>query len=149
MILEKEISQNEWNSEYQKLIINLIYTNNYLINRMNPVFKKYGITRQQFNALRILRGQYPEPATINLIKERMLDKMSDASRIVDRLLIKKLIEKNINSIDRRASDIIISTKGLDILNQLDPITKRFNDFVSVLSESEAKGLNDSLDKIRG
>ena len=71
---------------------------------MSPVFKKYGITRQQFNALRILRGQYPEPATINLIKERMLDKMSDASRIVDRLLIKELIENSLDA-DGRARSV--------------------------------------------
>ncbi len=148
MKLENEISQTEWQNEYQKLIVNLVFTNNYLHSKMSPVFKEYGITRQQFNALRILRGQHPKPATINLLKERMLDKMSDTSRIVDRLLIKKLIEKTKNSTDKRAADIIISRKGLDLLKRLDPITNGFNDIVSSLSESEAKNLNELLDKIR-
>ena len=85
MKLEKAIRQKGFQNEYQKAIINIIYTHNYLIGKMNPVFKQYGITRQQYNVLRILRGQHPDPATINLIKERMLDKMSDASRIAERL----------------------------------------------------------------
>ncbi len=149
MKLEKEISQTEWKNEYQKLIINLIYTHNYLLSKMSPVFKKFGITRQQFNVLRILRGQYPGPATINLISKRMLDKMSDASRIVDRLLKKQLIDKTKNSNDRRAADIIISKKGLDLLKRLDPEVDKFNDLVASLASSEAKNVNDYLDKIRG
>ena len=149
MKLEKEISQTEWKNEYQKLIINLIYTHNYLLSRMSPVFKRFGITRQQFNVLRILRGQHPQPATINLIRERMLDKMSDASRIVDRLLKKQLIDKTKNSNDRRAADIVISKKGLDLLKRMDPEADKFNDLVSALATSEAKNANEYLDKLRG
>ncbi len=147
MKLEKAIRQKKFQSEFQKALINIIYTHNYLISKMNPVFKQYGITRQQFNVLRILRGQHPEPATINLIKERMLDKMSDASRIVDRLKKKKLIEKTRNSIDKRAADIVISKKGLALLKTMDPESDKFNKLIT-LSDREAASLNNLLDNLR-
>lgn len=149
MELSKEIEQKEFKNEYQKSIINIIYTYNYLVSKMNPVFKQYGITRQQFNVLRILRGQHGDPATINLIKDRMLDKMSDASRIAGRLKKKKLIEKRQNSRDRRAADIIISKKGLDLLTSMDTAIDDFNNLISnTLSKSEAETLNDLLDELR-
>ena len=147
MKLEKAIRQKGFQNEYQKAIINIIYTHNYLIGKMNPVFKQYGITRQQYNVLRILRGQHPDPATINLIKERMLDKMSDASRIAERLKKKKLIEKSRNLIDKRAADIIISKKGLALLKSMDPESKKFNKLIT-LSDGEVANLNKILDNLR-
>lgn len=147
MKLEKAIRQKGFQNEYQKAIINIIYTHNYLIGKMNPVFKQYGITRQQYNVLRILRGQHPYPATINLIKERMLDKMSDASRIVERLKKKKLIEKSRSLIDKRAADIIISKKGLALLKTMDPESKKFNKLIT-LSDGEVANLNKILDNLR-
>lgn len=147
MKLEKAIRQKGFQNEYQKAIINIIYTHNYLIGKMNPVFKQYGITRQQYNVLRILRGQHPYPATINLIKERMLDKMSDASRIAERLKKKKLIEKSRNLIDKRAADIIISKKGLALLKTMDPESKKFNKLIT-LSDGEVANLNKILDNLR-
>ncbi len=147
MKLEKAIRQKGFQNEYQKAIINIIYTHNYLIGKMNPVFKQYGITRQQYNVLRILRGQHPDPATINLIKERMLDKMSDASRIAERLKKKKLIEKSRNLIDKRAADIIISKKGLALLKTMDPESKKFNKLIT-LSDGEVANLNKILDNLR-
>ncbi|MCX7723608.1 MAG: MarR family transcriptional regulator, partial [Verrucomicrobiae bacterium] len=86
---------------------------------MNNVLSKFDLTPQQFNLLRILRGQYPSPASISLIKERMLDKMSDASRLVDRLIQKKLVERKICSQDRRKVDVIITRKGLKLLEKID------------------------------
>ena len=147
MKLEKAIRQKGFQNEYQKAIINIIYTHNYLIGKMNPVFKQYGITRQQYNVLRILRGQHPDPATINLIKERMLDKMSDASRIAERLKKKKLIEKSRSLIDKRAVDIIISKKGLALLKTMDPESKKFNKLIT-LSDGEVANLNKILDNLR-
>lgn len=147
MKLEKAIRQKEFQNEYQKAIINIIYTNNYLIGKMNLVFKQYTITRQQFNVLRILRGQQPDPATINLIKERMLDKMSDASRIVERLKKKKLIKKTRNSIDKRVASIIISKKGLELLKTMDMESEKFNKLIA-LSKGEVLNLNKLLDKLR-
>ena len=147
MKLDKAIRQKEFQNEYQKAISNIIYTNNYLIGKMNLVFKQYTITRQQFNVLRILRGQQPDPATMNLIKERMLDKMSDASRIVERLKKKKLIKKTRNSIDKRIASIIISKKGLELLKTMDTESEKFNKLIA-LSKGEVLNLNKLLDKLR-
>jgi len=111
-------------------------------------FKKYGITGQQFNVLRILRGQHPKPATIKLLKERMLDKMSDTSRIVDRLLKKELVKKTICKGDRRLVDIIISERGKKILEKLDACNEQMDSVLKRLSVADAKKLNQLLDKIR-
>src|SRR5688500_7319778 len=108
MSLEHDIQQKEFRNEYQKAILNILYTQNYLVGRMTEVFRQFDITRQQYNVLRILRGQYPEPATVNLIKERMLEKMSDTSRIVERLRIKGLLERADGKTDKRSVEITIT-----------------------------------------
>jgi DNA-binding MarR family transcriptional regulator len=148
MELEKEIFQKTFKSEHQKAVINIIFTYNWLISKIKKEFVDYDITMQQFNILRILRGQYPNPATVNLLKERMLDKMCDASRIVDRLKEKELIEKCVNKKDRRAADIIISQKGLDLLSTLD---QKHDPTIALenLTPEESKLLNQLLDKMRG
>ncbi|MEM7107111.1 MAG: MarR family transcriptional regulator [Bacteroidota bacterium] len=148
MSLEEEIKQKEFDSEHQKALINLIYTSNHITGHMNEFFKVYDITRQQYNVLRILRGQHPKPASVNLIKERMLDKMSDASRIVKRLLDKKLIERNISYDDRRSVEITISEKGLNLLENTDEHVQEFAHVFSNLSVDEAQQLNLLLDKLR-
>ena len=111
-------------------------------------FKDHQITRQQYNVLRILRGQYPNPATISLIKERMLDKMSDASRIVDRLQKKQLIVRETNPGDKRAVALKITKKGLELLSKTDEEVKEFDHFLKNLNKKEIKLLNQLLDKIR-
>ena len=148
MSLETDIKQSEFKSEYNKAIVNLIYTFNWLDYQHKNFFKQYGLTSQQYNILRILRGQHPQPCTINLLRERMLDKMCDASRIVERLRLKDLIVRKISFSDRRAVDIIISDKGLEILSQIDGPIKKFEDTIAGLSPEEAKYLNDLLDKFR-
>ena len=147
--LEKEIGQSKFQSENQKAIINIMFTNNYIIGRMNSFFKAYDITRQQYNVLRILRGQYPKPATINLLKERMLDKMSDASRIVERLRVKQLINRDKCINDRRAAEITISERGLALLEEMDEINFKLQDLTKNLSKIELSELNRLLDKLRG
>ncbi len=149
MSLEKDILQSKFESENQKAIINIMYTNNHIIAEMNVFFKAYQITRQQFNILRILRGQYPNPSTINLLKDRMLDKMSDASRIVDRLQLKELIFRNKCENDRRAAEITISEKGLKLLEEMDEITDQLKGLTQNLTQKELKTLNKLLDKMRG
>ena len=119
MELEKEISQKNFRSEQQKAMINLIYTYHWINNIARQDFIAYDITMQQFNILRILRGQFPNPSSINLLRERMLDKMCDASRMVDRLKQKELIERCVNKKDKRSVDIVISQKGLDLLSKID------------------------------
>ena len=149
MKLEDEIQQKKFKHEYQKLAVNLLYTSHWLNGHYNTFFKNSDTTTQQYNVLRILRGQYPKPSSIKLIKERMLDKMSDASRIVDKLIIKELVIRRECPNDRRSVDIVITQKGLDLLESLDNIDEKFKEVCKTLTEQEVKTLNDLLDKLRG
>lgn len=148
MRLEDEIKQKSFRSGYHKVAVNLIYTYNWYMNYQQQLLKPFDITPQQFNILRILRGQYPAPATIKLIKERMLDKMSDASRIVEKLRLKGLIKRDQCDMDRRRVDIVITQKGLDILAKTDKQDEIIDRLLSGLDETEINALNDYLDKLR-
>ena len=149
MRIDEEIQSNKFEDNYQKAVINISYTSGWLSNLIRGEFEKYNLTQQQFNILRILRGQYPKPATVNLLKERMIDKMSDASRIVDRLVQKGLVSRCTNNKDRRAVDIRISDDGLQILAKIDVEFKSRDIFKDHLTEEEAGKLSDLLDKMRG
>src|ERR1700710_3249412 len=137
MRIDEEIQSNKFEDNYHKAVINITYTDGWLNNAIRPYFEKYNLTNQQFNILRILRGQYPKPATINLLKERMIDKMSDASRIVDRLVQKGLVSRCTNNKDRRAVDIRISEVGLDILSKMDVEFKAKEILQNNLTEEDA------------
>jgi DNA-binding MarR family transcriptional regulator len=149
MKLEQEISQKKFRNNHHKAIVNLIFTYNWLYEKHSNLLKPYGITIQQFNLLRILRGQYPNPATVKLIKERMLDKMSDASRLVEKLRAKEMVDRNICPKDRRTVDVIITEKGLKLLDEIDKKEKDFNQLLSNLESGEIDQLNILLDKLRG
>ena len=149
MRIDEEIQTTKFEDNYHKVIINITYTDGWLSNLIRPYFEKYNLTNQQFNILRILRGQYPKPATVNLLKERMIDKMSDASRIVDRLVQKELVSRCTNVKDRRAVDVRISEKGLEILKQMDAEFKIKDLLKTNLTLEEAGTLSDLLDKMRG
>ena len=147
MTIENEI-KSSFSSEYHKAVVNLIYTHNFIVGELSALFKEHGITLQQFNVLRILRGQFPHSASIGLIRERMLDKMSDISRMVERLKKKGLINKKISRKDRRSTEVVISKKGLDLLERLDVQVEQANNILSHLDHEEASQLNYLLDKIR-
>lgn len=149
MQLQKETYTTQFESEHQQAIVNVLYTYSWCIDRLKQIIVPYEITTQQFNILRILRGQYPKPSTINLLRSRMLDKMSDASRIVDRLVQKDLVFKKANGSDKRAVDILISDKGLELLEQMDKEVSISGIISSNLTEHEAAQLNILLDKMRG
>lgn len=149
MKLEQEIKQPKFRNEYHKLAVNVIYTYGWLMNLQAQLFAKYDITSNQFNILRILRGQYPNSATVNLLKERMLDKMSDASRLVERLRIKGFVKRELSLHDRRRVDVIITEKGLKLLSRIDRLNEQFDAVFKNLSKAEAKKLNELLDKLRG
>ena len=149
MKIEEEIKQTEFRNEYQKLAINLLYTGNWINAKNLEFLKPHKLTLQQFNILRILRGQYPNPATVNLLIERMLDKMSNASRIVDRLVAKKLVLRNSCPEDRRRVDIIITDKGLRLLEKIEKDENKWDEKFKNLSLNEAIELNNYLDKLRG
>ena len=148
MGIAEEIKQSTFKSEYSKAIINVIYTNAWLHQRHLDVFKKYGLTTPQFNILRILRGQHPNSSTVNLLIDRMLDKSSNASRIVDRLEQKKLVIRKQCANDRRAVDVFISEEGLDLLSKLDVEMGQLEEATNNLSEEESYLLNSLLDKMR-
>jgi DNA-binding MarR family transcriptional regulator len=148
MKLEDEIKQSKFKSEYHKLGVNIIYTANWLTLHHTKRCKEHDITPEQFNLLRILRGQHPKPATVNLLIERMLNKMSNASRLVEKLRKKGLVERLICKEDRRACDVIISKKGLDLLATIDKEEREWNKLISHISGEEAKKLNTLLDKLR-
>jgi DNA-binding MarR family transcriptional regulator len=149
MRIEEAIQSTKFEDNYQKVIINVGYTSGWLNNLLRPEFEKFNLTQQQFNVLRILRGQYPKAATVNLIKERMVDKMSDASRIVDRLIHKGLVSRCTNSADRRAVDIRISEQGLEVLAKIDIELKSRDLLKNHITLEEAGKLSDLLDKLRG
>ncbi len=149
MRIDEEIKSTKFEDNYHKAVININYTYGWLNNIMRCQFEKHQLTTQQFNVLRILRGQYPSPATVNLIKERMIDKMSDASRIVDRLVQKGLVSRCTNKSDRRAVDIRITDLGLDILSKMDVEFKTRDILKNNLSDEEAAQLSVLLDKLRG
>ena len=148
MSINEDIVQDKFADPYEKGLINIMYTYHFLVNHLNRFFKSHDITRQQYNVLRILRGQHPKPANVNLIKERMIDKMSDASRILDRLDTKGLITRKPSEIDKRSVEVVISRKGLNLLDKTDNVARGFGDYLSNLNEEEIKQLNALLDKIR-
>jgi DNA-binding MarR family transcriptional regulator len=148
MSLENDIQQREFRSESQKAILNILYTCYFVQDQMNILFKKYDITRQQYNVLRILRGQYPGNASVNLIRDRMLDKMSDASRIVERLRLKELVHRKSAEKDKRAVEVTITEAGLKLLDEMQEAIDEFESLLDNLSEEETRQLNILLDKIR-
>ncbi|TND08996.1 MAG: transcriptional regulator [Bacteroidetes bacterium] len=149
MRLEDEIFQKKFKSGYHKAAINIIYTHNWLMGSHAALFKPFNVTSQQYNILRILRGQYPTPCSIKTIRERMLDKMSDASRIVEKLRLKGLVERKTCERDRRNVDVVITDKGLTLLDQIGPVENFSEKDLSALSPAEIDQLNNLLDKIRG
>ena len=149
MKIEDEIKQDKFKSEYQKLAINLIFTGNWINSSNAELLNPYKLTSQQYNLLRILRGQYPNPVTVNLLIERMLDKMSNASRIVDRLVKKNLVLRKSCPEDRRRVDIVISDKGMKLLDKIDLDEDKWEKRFENLTAKEATELNNFLDRLRG
>lgn len=148
MKLEDEIQQKQFQSVYQKLSVNVIYTYHWLNEQLADALKSSGITVQQYNILRILRGQHPNPCTVLLLRERMLDKLSDASRLVQRLATKGLVQSSDCPNDKRRTNVLITEKGLSLLKELDKKTDRVINSLSTLNTEEAGQLSDLLDKLR-
>ncbi len=148
MGISEDIKQSKFKSELNKAMINIIYTNSWLSTRQANIFKQFGLTMPQFNILRILRGQHPKPATVNLLIDRMLDKSSNASRIVDKLEAKKFVVRKQCSDDRRAVDVFISQSGLDLLKLIDQELEKWERSQEKLSTDECAQLNLLLDKLR-
>ncbi|MEO6613705.1 MAG: MarR family transcriptional regulator [Chitinophagaceae bacterium] len=148
MGIDQDIQQAKFRNPHQKAAINLIYTLSWMREKTKTIFEEEDVTPQQFNILRILRGSFPKPLSTLQIRERMLEKMSDTSRIVDRLIAKGLVKKLTCKNDRRLVDVIISDKGKKLLERLDTRQDEIDGVMGNLSEKDANILSDLLDKIR-
>lgn len=149
MKIEEEIRQDKFRNERHKAGINLIFTSNWYFNRMTALFKRHNLTPQQYNILRILRGIRPKPVSVKYIRERMLDKMSDVSRIVEKLREKGLVSRHECGNDRRNVDILITEQGMALLENIDQENNEMEGIFATLSEEELSTFNTLLDKLRG
>ncbi len=149
MSLEQEIKQTKpFKSNYEKTLVNIMFTNNWIHFKQNKYLKKFDISIQQYNVLRILNGQKDQPITINEIIDRMLDKMSNASRLVDKLYAKGYVSRDQKVGNRRACDVKITSKGKNFLEE---VTKSINGIekeMNKLNDAEFEELNSLLDKLR-
>lgn len=149
MEIEKEIKQARFKSEFNKAAVNIVFTAGWLSVSITKILRPYGISMQQYNILRILRGQNANPVSVKMLQERMLDKMSNASRLVEKLRRKNYVERKENDKDRRQVDVRISQQGLDVLAELDVIMERHEFSTFKITEAQARDLNRLLDLLRG
>ncbi len=148
MKFEEEIKQSKFDSSAQKALLNVMFTSNWINALFRDVFKPYDITPQQYNVLRILRGKHPKSSNPGEIKEVMLDKNPDLTRLCDRLCKLDLITRGVDKTNRRKINIKISDAGLELLKTLDPKIKKMQSAMKSLTEDEANQLSDLLDKMR-
>lgn len=147
--IEEAIKQSEFKDSYNKVVVNLLYTHSYLVSFQTAVLKPMDLSPEQYNVLRILRGQQGKPATIAAIQERMLNNMSNASRLVDKLKAKQLVKREECPLNRRQVDVVITEKGLALLELLEPQINAINKNAIHLEDQELDLLNRLLDKLRG
>ncbi|WP_187270261.1 MarR family winged helix-turn-helix transcriptional regulator, partial [Pontibacter qinzhouensis] len=148
MQLELELGSYTFRNERQKGCINIVYTSSLVFNAYEIFFKQYELTFQQYNILRILREENPDPVSTSVLRDRMLDKMSDVSRLVSRLKNKELVNVTANPVDKRLVNIIISAKGLELLKRIDGVIPNMDSMLADLDEQESQMLNTLLDKVR-
>jgi DNA-binding MarR family transcriptional regulator len=147
MRLEEAIKQTKFVSQQQKAFLNLFYLSGLMKSAQARFFKQHDLSPEQYNILRILRGQYPNPANIGLLQDRMLDKMSNASRLVEKLKQKSLLSREECPKDRRQVEVLITKSGLELLEYLDPAIRSFETDFRGLKEDELIKLNELLDKL--
>ena len=148
MGISEDLKQSNFQSEAQKAIVNAIYTGNWIVQKQQELLKPFGLTVQQYNVLRILKGQQGNPMTVLAITERMLDKMSNASRLVDKLLEKKLVLRRECPQDRRAVDILLLPAGLDLLKEVDQVQQDWGKHFDALGVKKLEEMNQLLDEFR-
>ena len=148
MGISEDLKQRTFNSETSKSVVNIIFTGNWMMQQMHDLLKPFGLTPQQYNVLRILRGQQNNPMTVLAITERMLDKMSNASRLVDKLVEKDLVLRRECPQDRRSVDILILPAGLDLLTQVDQVQNDWGKHFDTLGVKRLEEMNQILDEFR-
>lgn len=148
MGISEDLKQSKFPSEASKAVVNAIYTGNWIMQKQQELLKPFGLTVQQYNVLRILRGQQGNPMTVLAITERMLDKMSNASRLVDKLVEKKLVLRRECPKDRRAVDVLILPAGLALLSQVDQVQNDWGKHFDALGVKRLEEMNQILDEFR-
>ncbi|MBK7149528.1 MAG: MarR family transcriptional regulator [Bacteroidetes bacterium] len=147
--IEQEIKQQKkFGSEYEKLAVNIMFTSGWLYNLNAARFKKFDITPEQYNVLRILRGSFPKPMMLSDITCRMLDKSSNATRLVEKLRMKGYVKRELCPSNRRQVDIVVTEKGLSLLTKIDNESAEWENTLRGVTKTEAQELNRLLDKLR-
>ena len=149
MRIEEIIKPNSPMALEKKTLLNVMYTQNVISEKFNELLKPFDLSPEQFNVLRILRGQKGKPANMSMIQERMIAKTSNTTRLVDKLLLKELVLREVCPINRRKMEITITEKGLELLLQLDPLVEAHERaFSKNLTVEELEVLNELLEKFR-
>lgn len=149
MDIKTAIGQKKpFRNNYQKVMVNIMFTNGWLVTQLRAFFKPFGITEKQYNILRILNGS-PTPLSTSAIRKRLLDKMSDTTRVIDRMIKKGFVVKSVNEVDRRLVDITLSLAGKELINKINAKMEETDEFASNLKSEEAETLSNLLDKMRG
>jgi len=148
MSIETDIKQKKFRNPYQRLLLNLIYTSNWLGHKQIEILREHDLTPEQYNVLRILRGQHPNPIKVSDISDRMLDKNSNTSRLIDKLLLKDFVKRTSCPSDRRAVDVVITETGLDVLVIIDPKVEEWENNLDGITYEEADAISALLDKLR-
>ncbi|MBH46402.1 MAG: MarR family transcriptional regulator [Flavobacteriaceae bacterium] len=148
MTIEKRIKQKKFKSNAEKAIVNIAYTQSYFSSKINSVLKARNISSQQFNVLRIIKGQHPSPVSVGDITSRMIDKMSNTSRLIRRLEKKDLVQRVNNPFDGRQINVFLTLRGAQILEKSNVLVNTVVHDHGHLSEEELIELNRLLDKIR-
>lgn len=148
MSIEKDIKQKSFKNVYQKVAVNLMFTESWLLNHYTQLLKPYNLSDKQYFVLKILCESHPNAVSVNFIIERMLDKMSNASRLVDKLVEKKLVVKVRSKIDKRSMNVAITPKGLLLVDELNKKVALWEANYSRLTKEEIKILHNLLNKMR-
>lgn len=150
MRIEQAINQRKFKDDYHKIVVNLLFTGNWLRDALGANLKEHGLLPQHYNALRIIKGRHPEPVSAGDIKDVMLDKASDVTRLLDKLEKLEYVQRRLCPHNRRKMDINITPQGLKLLSDVDVLMDTFyEDLAERITEEEAAALSDLLDKIRG
>lgn len=149
MRIEEITKSNVKMDDSKRIVLNILYTNNVIGDKFLDILKPYDLSGEQYNVLRILRGQKGNPANMCVIQERMITKNSNTTRLIDKLLLKELVTRNVCPENRRKIEIEITKKGLDVLLELDPKVKEYEEnFANNLSAEEVQQLISLLEKYR-
>lgn len=147
-MVEQSLPETKFTNEYQQLRFNLLHTANWLNNEIRKILRPYGVTQKQYNILNILQQEHPNTVAIQDVRGRMIDKMSDASRMIDRLIEKGWVEKRCCTEDKRSNRVSISTAGLKLLDKMQGVSVQMDEIFQLTNPQQAAEINDLLNQLR-